>query len=100
MASLPQFQGDDKGLWQNSWKRILDPIVGSPTNNAQILKNITLTTGSNTINHKLGRVLQGWSFSRIRSACTAYDNQDNNQTPNLTLILVASADAVVDIVVF
>lgn len=84
----------------NKWASILNPIVGNPANNSLILKNQSLVTGANVINHKLGRKLQGWKLVRIRSAANIYDNQDFNQMPQLTLYLVSDADVVVDIEVF
>lgn len=85
---------------QNTWATQLDPIIANPTVNNLILKNIALVTGTNVINHRLGRVLQGWKPTRIRASATMYDTQDTNQTPQLTLVLVASAPVVVDLEVF
>lgn len=101
-AKLPQFQSDDKDfqLLQNRWGAILNPVIGNPSNNTLILKNVTLLTGSNTINHLLGRKLQGWRISRQRSAASIYDTQDSNTMQDLTLILVTDADVSVDLEVF
>jgi hypothetical protein len=87
-------------LSQTTWASALNPIIQNPANNSIILKNVVLTAGSNTINHKLGRPLQGWKPTRLRSAATLYDTQDANQTPQLTLVLVASAPVTVDLEVF
>jgi len=87
-------------MLQTAWAQQLNPIIANPTVNNSILKNVALTAGVNVINHKLGRNLQGWNPTRVRAAVTLYDQQDSNQTPQLTLILVASADAVIDLVVF
>lgn len=84
----------------NKWASILNPIVNNPANNSLILKNQALVIGSNVINHKLGRKLQGWKLVRVRAAANIYDNQDFNQMPQLTLYLVSDADVVVDIEVF
>jgi hypothetical protein len=85
---------------QDRWASIIGPLLDNPSLNSIILKNVSLATGSNVVNHKLGRNLQGWKPTRIRSAATIYDQQDTNQTPNLTLILVSSAPVVVDLEVF
>ena len=87
-------------LMQTQWAQQLDPIIANPTVNSIVLKNISLATGTNVVNHKLGRVLQGWKPTRVRASATLYDQQDSNQTPQLTLILVASAPVVVDLEVF
>lgn len=85
---------------QTKWATQLDPIISNPTVNNLILKNIHLSTGSNVINHKLGRVLQGWKPVRVRASATFYDTQDSNQTPQLTLVLVSSANVTIDLEVF
>lgn len=100
--SLPIYKDDNKNLMllQNAWSSTLDPVINRVTNQANILKNISLVSGTNTINHLLGRKLQGWSIVRQRSAASIYDNQDANQMPALTLVLVSSANVVVDLEVF
>lgn len=82
------------------WAAILNPFLDNPPNNSLVLKNIHLSTGSNVVNHFLGRPLQGWKPTRVRASATLYDTQDTNQTPQLTLVLVASAAVVVDLEVF
>lgn len=89
--------------WDKSntlWASQLDPILASPQNNSSILKSVPLISGSNVVNHLLGKNLQGWKLVRQRAAATIYDAQDSNQTPALTLVLVSSAPVVVDIEVF
>ena len=85
---------------QNSWASQINPLLTNPTLNNLVLKNITLVTGSNTVNHRLGRKLQGWSIVRQRSAASVYDSQDSNSNSSLTLILVSSANVSVDLIVF
>lgn len=85
---------------QVAWAQQLDPIIINPIINNLILKNVSLIAGTNVINHLLGRNLQGWNPTRVRAAATIYDLQDSNQTPQLTLVLVASAPVVVDLSVF
>lgn len=87
----------DLSQTQTKWKSIIDPILANPSNSSLILKNIALSIGDNTINHKLGRKLIGWKIIRQRAAAVIYDKQDDNQMPNLTLILNTDADVVVDI---
>lgn len=71
-----------------------------PIEGAILLKNVTLATGSNTVSHTLGRTLQGWWPVRIRASATLYDKQDSNPIPSKTLVLVASAPVVLDLLVF
>jgi hypothetical protein len=102
MPRLPQFQDDNQALqlMQDRWSSILHPFINNPSNNALLHKNLTLTSGDNVINHKLGRKLQGWRVVRLRSAATFYDKQDTNSMPDKTLVLNASANAVIDLEVF
>lgn len=104
MASdkLPQFNTSDPALslLQTSWARVLNPIVAQPQNNAVILKDVNLVTGTNTINHKLGRELQGWQVIQQSGRSDIYDLQRVNKIPDLTLVLVASSGITVDLMCF
>lgn len=99
---LVNYQTDDRDfqLMQSNWSKQLNPLLNNPSNNAIILKEVQLTTGSNTINHRLGKKLTGWRIVRQRSAAQIYDDQDNNQMPALTLTLVSDANVSVDIECF
>lgn len=85
---------------QTNWSSQLNPLLAAPSNNSTILKNVSLTTGTNTINTTLGRALQGWTIVRQRAAASVYDNQDSNPNPTLTLVLISSANVICDIEVF
>lgn len=96
---LPQRLPADQMMTR--WASILDPILVNPILDSSILKNQVLMTGTNIINHKLGRPLQGWYPIRFHgSYAQLFDTQDTNQTPQLTLNLNASANVVIDIWVF
>lgn len=71
-----------------------------PLSSSIILENITLVTGSNSINHLLSRRLQGWMITRINAAVTIYDTQNSNILPDQTLLLTSSGDCIVNIMVF
>jgi hypothetical protein len=103
MATLPQFQGyDDETvqLLQNKWAGVLNPIIANPLNNVSILKNVKLTSGANSVAHLLQKPLTGWFIVRQRGPASVYDQQDNNQSPQLTLKLISSASVSVDLAVF
>ncbi len=102
MALLPIFKTDDKDLilLQNKWSSILNPIISNPATSSLILKNVQLSSGTNVINHKLGRKLQGWNIVRLRGAASIYDDQDSNSMQDLTLVLVSNTQVLVDIEVF
>lgn len=85
---------------QDNLIRTLNPLSAQPINSGSLLTSVTLITGANSINHKLGRPLVGWFTTRVRAGTALFDTQDTNPTPNLTLNLVSSADSVVDLFVF
>ncbi len=95
---LPQKQPIE--LMQTSWAEQLNPVISNPLMSGQILKLVTLQIGSNAINHKLGRALQGWYIVRQRAAANIYDTQDSNTRPNLTLLLTSDAVVTADLFVF
>lgn len=90
------------------WAQILNPFINNPALQVNILKKVQLTQGLNTVNHGLGRTLQGWYAVRPRKYAAdyaLYDEQDNNSTPDLTLSLFStqgtkSSPVIVDLVVF
>lgn len=85
---------------QPKWASQLNPMLKNPSLQTSVLKSVSLVTGTNTIDTKLGRPLQGWYISRQRANASIYDAQDSNQTPELTLVLISSAPVVIDLVVF
>lgn len=85
---------------QTTWANAINPVLANPLVNCGFLKNVSLVTGTNQVNTMLGRSLQGWFIVRQRASASVYDQQDSNQTPQLTLTLVASAPVVVDLVVY
>lgn len=99
---LPKFPTVDRALslLQTRWAQLINPVISLPMVNQNTLKNVSLKTGTNSVNHLLGRNLQGWFLIRQRASASIYDNQDNNIHPDISLTLVTSADVVVDLVVF
>jgi hypothetical protein len=65
-----------------------------------MVQNVSLKSGANVVNHLLGRPLVGWRIVRINAASTLFDEQDSNQTPAATLVLVSSAPCMVNLEVF
>lgn len=99
---LPKFQSDDQSvnMLQTSWSSAINPLLANPLSSMVILKDVVLATGSNTINHRLNRVLQGWMVIRQNAVANLYDDQDQNPLQNKTLILVTDADVTVNLIVF
>lgn len=97
--ALSIFKSSDQNLMlmQSSWTSQLNPLLSNPSNNTSILKNVQLISGTNTINHLLGKKLQGYRIIRQRALANIYDAQDSNQSPQLTLVLISDAPVSVDI---
>lgn len=99
MASLPQFQSDDKDfqLMQSSWATSINPLLSNPSLQSILLKDIDLTNGANVISHRLGRKPQGWRIVDINGAATIYRSANFN---SLTLTLTSDAAVQISIEVF
>ena len=100
---LPIIQTDDPELrmMQDRWKSALDPVLAMPIAGGLILQNVTLASGSNTVNHLLGRKLRGWFPVRWHGAWQQiYDNQDTNNFQDKVLVLVSGGAVTVDLMVF
>lgn len=87
-------------MLQTTWSMQLNPLLAAPLSNGILLERVSLASGANVINHKLGRKLKGWFITRLRASATVYDTQDSNARPQLTLNLTSSAAVTVDIYVF
>ena len=87
-------------LARNKWSSELNPIIANPIVNGSILQNITLVSGLNVINHKLGQNLLGYVVIMKSANVAIYDSQTKNQTPQLTLQLISSGPAVINLYVF
>ena len=98
MASLPQQLNWD--MAQNRWATILNPVIANPLTQGHMLSQVPLVIGTNIINHKLNRKLQGWFIVGINGVANIYDNQATNQMPQLTLSLTSDAAVTANIWVF
>lgn len=93
-------QGLNLSQTQNTWATQLDPIIINPLVKGQLLTEVSLISGANVVNHKLGRKLQGWFIVGINGAAQIYDTQASNQMPQLTLNLTSNAAVLVNLWVF
>lgn len=87
-------------LAATKWSSQLNPVLANPILQGQLLPELVVKSGNNTINHGLGRALVGYIVVGNSAAVTFYDKQATNQRPDLTLILVASGAATINIYVF
>jgi len=99
---LPTIQNVDRTLsmLQSQWKAILDNLLAAPMSEYVMLSDLKLVSGSNVINHKLGRKLVGYVVTLKSAASDIHDNQTVNTMPDKTLILVASAPVTLSLMVF
>lgn len=95
-----QATSDELNRVQDALIPAVNDLIALPLSGARIIEGVSLTTGTNIVNHGLNRVLRGWIPVRVRSAAWFYDVQDANRTPTKNLLLVSSADVVADILVF
>lgn len=94
--ALPTFKDDNKNLMlmQSSWSSQLNPVLGNPMTNPLILKNLSLVSGVNVIDHKLGITPTGWFVTDITAAATIYRSAPFN---SLTLTLTCSAPCTINL---
>ena len=84
-------------MMQTRWKSILDPVLSNLLINSILLQDITLITGNNTINHKLGRVPVGYIMVNSSTLITLYTSAPFTAV-NMTVN--ASSGGVISLVVF
>lgn len=99
--SLPIFKSDDTSLtlMQNSWSSQINPVIENAVAKGVLQKNIVLKIGINSINHKLGRNLQGWIVTGMHDVFSQIFDTTSN-TPSLTLNLTSSVATTIDLYCF
>lgn len=72
---------------------VLDTISAKALLDGVLIKDVSITVGTQkSVNHTLGRELQGWFITRQTADCNFWDSQDSNTVPTRTL-LIESAHA-------
>lgn len=84
-------------LAKTKWSLELNPIIVNPLTNPLLIKNINLVSGSNVINHGLGRLQQGWIVTDAQGSATVYRDQPFTKT---TLSLHSSGSVTISLAVF
>jgi hypothetical protein len=79
------------------WKSTIDPVIATQLITGNLISNVSLATGSNNINHLLGRIQVGWMIVDQQAAASIYRSKPFNKS---TLTLTASAPATVSLWVF
>ena len=84
-------------LAQDRWSSDINPVLALPPNQGLLLPNVSLSSGVNIINHKLGKTQQGWILTDQQASADIYRSAPFN---NLTLTLTSSADTMISLWVF
>jgi hypothetical protein len=102
LKRFPKVQTDDRklNLIQDAIVDAVNPLLVLPLSNSIYLQGIVLASGNNLINHGLGRELQGYIVTKKDADQSIYDNQQGNNLPDKTLLLVAGGACKVDLIVF
>lgn len=97
--SLPLILSDNSSLnqVQTRWKSEIDPVLKNPFVNGLMLSLIPVISGTNVINHLLGRMMQGWTLIDINGSFTVYRSADFS---NLTLTLTSNGAGIISLWVF
>lgn len=98
-TSIARVQTEDRNINQLQQNIItaVQPILNNPLTNGIFLKDITLSSGDNSIDTKLSRDLQGYIITNMTSA---YANIYKISSDNRTLVLNSSGSTTVDLYVF
>ena len=94
MAKMPYIQTESQefNLYQTRMKSILDNVTKLPLLSGLQLNTVKLIIGQTTINHLLGRQMQGWIITDIDGAAQIYRTAPMNSTQ-----LVLASNAAVNI---
>lgn len=98
MLTVFQTNIRELSLLQTSWSSELNPLLGNEITNGIILPPQSLISGTNVINHRLGRPIVGYLVIRKDADVSIYDS--NTSQPNLTFNLISSGPTVVSLYVF
>jgi hypothetical protein len=98
---LPFIQSEDRVLnqIQTQWRSILNQIIVNRLTQGNFLTGIKLISGTNTINHKLGREISGYLITNMQGSFAQVYSSPST-IPDLTLMLNASAPTIIDLYVF
>ncbi len=84
-------------LAQTRWGAIIDPIVSLPILQGALINNVNLVSGTNVINPKLDRMMQGWIITDTNNSVPIYRSAPMNSK---TLTLTASGTVTINLWVF
>lgn len=74
---------------QTKWASQINPVLANLLVQGQLLTDISLINGTTAVNHKLGRIPNGWFLVSPMGAATVYQAAQQIN-PTLTLSLVSN----------
>lgn len=86
-------------LMQTKWAAELNPLLTVPITQGVALKGIVLVSGNTVINHKLGRLMQGY-FITDQNAVASINRLSTAAFNDLTLTLSSTASVTINLWVF
>jgi hypothetical protein len=98
-TSIARVQTDDRNInqLQQNIQTAVNPVLANPIVNGILLKDISLTSGNNTVDTKLGRQMQGYIITAMKSA---YANVYQVSSTDIQMVLNSSGATTVDLYVF
>lgn len=95
---LPIFNSDvqELSLMQTKWASQLNPVIALALLKGRQINDVALQSGSNVIDHKLGRQPQGWFLVDLNANVTAY----RTAWDELTITLTSSGSATAALYVY
>ena len=96
--ALPIMQSTDMSLsmMQTRWASVLNQIIDNPANKSVLLTGIALKAGVNVINHRLGRMMQGWVIADKDSGANIYRSAPMNEL-TLTLTTDIASNVILEV---
>lgn len=99
MVRLPIHLDSNKSLMlmQTTWSGPLNKLLANPLLDGFVIEDVALINGETTINHRLGRKMQGYIVTDLNASAIIYRSKPLNDK---TLSLTSSASCVVNIYVY
>lgn len=85
---------------QTQWPQQIDPVLSNPLVNGRLITGQKLINGTTSVNHGLGRNIQGWFIVDLDTGLTHMPYRTASVTPDVTLNLVSNAACTVSLWVF
>lgn len=100
--SFRKVVGQDRELnqVQSNVAQAVSEFIKSPLLDGRLIEDLSLTTSSTRIEHKLGRVPRGYLIVKRNANAQVYDTLSSEGSPELFLPLTASGNVTVSLWIF